>query len=276
MEGESVDYYPSSTGNFNSILAINQADDSNQNFDYATDCDLFDAPIRYSYLQIYPFRHFDLGAEKPCDDSPINLGPSEFTVSRGNAKVQLCGQREIFEAQHVLRPRAACWDRDNCKEVKTPAAFQSENGWNCQGLAPHGQAYTNSNGEHQGACQGEGQPRIGRQNWIQMPQNKTYGELSGDDSNSVDILNPDWRSPDRHSALKVEGKAVNTADSFLVNAGLQTGVTTMRNNHLDGPVFSSFNSEEAEVGQYNDHENVSFEFECDGNSYTSLTDDSME
>eukprot|EP00343_Euplotes_focardii_P000737 CAMPEP_0205799908 /NCGR_PEP_ID=MMETSP0205-20121125/1388_1 /ASSEMBLY_ACC=CAM_ASM_000278 /TAXON_ID=36767 /ORGANISM="Euplotes focardii, Strain TN1" /LENGTH=162 /DNA_ID=CAMNT_0053062109 /DNA_START=242 /DNA_END=731 /DNA_ORIENTATION=- len=135
--------------------------------------------------------------------------------------------------------------------------------------------YTNNEEAYRILLQEGTQPEFIPQDWIQDRQPQANGELFGD-KDLVELQNQDWRTPDNTSVVKIEEKAVNAADHFFEASRQQTGFVSMRDDHLDCPVFSNITPEEAEVGQYVGHFNTSQEFDCDGNSYTSLTDNSME
>lgn len=142
-------------------------------------------------------------------------------------------------------------------------------------MTPAGGAYTNYGQAYADNLPDDEEPSIIPQDWILDRQPQTNGELPGD-KDLVDTLNQDSMASDESSAVRFERKAVNTADRFLDVDRHQTGYTNLRNDHLDGPVFSNVTSDEVEVGQYVGHFDTSTEFECDRNNYTSLTDSSME
>lgn len=110
---------------------------------------------------------------------------------------------------------------------------------------------------------------------MQNEHPKEKDDISGGERNLVGTSNQDWKLPD-HSMVTVERKAVNTAGNLFGTVSQQTGLSIVREDQLDGPVFSTLTIDEDEVGQYADYSASSGEFECDRDSFTSLTDNSME
>lgn len=187
------------------------------------------------------------------------------------------GQRSLLETQNILRPRALFSNdlrpsRDQINEF----AFESENGKNCKGATLDGGAYTNPG---QAYTIGGDQTRagLGGHGWTQNQGFSTSGEVSAGAYNPAQILSQEWmQDKEMNEVTAAGGKAVNTAEQVLEPARPENGLALMRGAHLDGPVFPVAVTEEADAGQMADWYNASSEFECDGNSFTSLTHNSME
>ncbi|CAI2370555.1 unnamed protein product [Moneuplotes crassus] len=262
---EAIDFSPSQNETFASILGFAQdRDQAGEYTDYNGE-ELFSTPIR----------HMNIGDEDSDDDIPVNLGTSCINLN-GDHNLPNMSQRDLLGELNILRPRNAqgqfkshmdCQMRDDQDE--------SEFGKNFQLSAPAGGAHTGYDEAYKIICSDAIPTRIPGQNWIQEEQPQMNEVMTGD-RDLVDIYSQDWRSPENISVVKIEEKAATAADRFLDTARQQTGLSTMRDDHLDGPVFSNFTSEEDEVGQYVDYSVSSDEFECDGNCYTSLTDNSRE
>ena len=233
--------------------------------------------LLYSKFKINLYsRPLNIGPQEDEDDAPVNLGSSCVDFRQPGPFNTPNGQRQLLQTCNVLRPRAFTRDNKNydAKQIRD-GQFESEFGKNYQDMAPAGGAYTQYREIYANPLPDGIQTYDRPQDWIHGRQPHTNGELSGD-GDLVDFVGQSCRAPDTSSAVTFEGKAANAADRFLDMARHQNGLSTVRDDHLDGPVFSNITSEEVEVGQFVGHFHTSDEFECDGNNYTSLTDSSMD
>lgn len=279
MEGETVDYSARENAAFTSILQYNQ--DRNQSGEYI-DYDaqeLFSDSLRY-FININLFRPLNIDQDETDEEAPVSLGTSCFMLNSYNDQVPTLSQGELLKEHNLLRPKGSQgWSNGSQMDCQMDCQLdypmtdihESEFGKNFQLSAPAGGAYPGYGFISPDATQ----PRMPAQVRIQGEQPHMNEVMTGD-RDLVDTGSQNWRSPDNTSVVKIEEKAAIAADRFLDTARHQTGLSAVRDDHLDGPVFSILTSDEDEVGQYNDYSVSSDEFECDGNSSTSLTGNSRE
>lgn len=273
MEGEAVDSFPYSQEAYTSILEYNQ--DRIQSGDYSDGRaqELFNTSLRYAiFTQNY--RPLNVGDEDSDDDAPVSLGTSCVVAEELNQKIPALSQRDLLCEHNVLRPRSPQgWSNNQMDCSMHYGQAEPEFGRNFQLSAPAGGAYAGY-GEAYNIIPDAIEPRIPGRNWEQADRAQANEVMTGD--RKIAGESQHWRSPDNVSVVKIEEKAATAADRFLGANRHQAGFTSVRDDHLDGPVFSNFTSEEDEVGHFVDYSDSSVEFECDGNSSTSLTVDSRE
>jgi hypothetical protein len=185
-------------------------------------------------------------------------------------------QRSLIQTQNLLRPKAITNNQlflggGQADEV----TFKSEIGKNAGYMRPAGDVHQNVGGEYTtrpGRVPADGYCPA----WIENPQYNTFGEVSGADDNLVEITKQDWIVPDTEDVTMFGEKAANAADHFLESARPENGLSTKRGAHLDGPVLKNVATAEADAGQMSDCYDASSGFGCDGNNFTSLTQNSME
>lgn len=185
-------------------------------------------------------------------------------------------QRSLIQTQNLLRPSAITNNNVYLGGRQADEfAFKSEIGKNAVYAGPGGDVYQNVGGEFttrpgqvlaDGYCQA----------WIENPQYNPIGEVSGADDNLVEVIRQDWIVPDTEDVAMFEEKAANAADHFLESVRPENGLSTKRGAHLDGPVSKNVDTDEADAGQMADCYDASSGFGCDGNIFTSLTQNSME
>lgn len=275
METETVDSYPRNPNAYKSILAYHE--EGAQSGAYYNDYeeDLFATTIEYDYYN-NTFRPLNLGCQDYTDLSPINLGPSFFGMYRNSGKDVFGEQRSLLATHNLLRPSSITNNQFRPTSINNDNAFESENGKNLQSAPADERVLTNL-GHAYTATPGKSHGELGGECWTQNTAFTMTGGLSGPSRNPNEVLCQDWiHDGETNTVGMLVGKAVNTADHVHKPARPENGLSTMRGDHLDGPVLPSISTEEAHAGQMADCYNASIEFECDGNSYISFTDDSME
>ncbi|CAI2371046.1 unnamed protein product [Moneuplotes crassus] len=265
MEEGNTDFSPYSNGAFTSILGYSQ--DMTQSGEYSD--------VKLNELFTTSLRPFDIGPEDH-DDLPVSLGTSCIEIGEEDKPISTQSQRDLLRKNNLLRPmHTQGWSKNQLDCQMRGNQEESEFGTQFHISAPAGGACPGSYVSDKVRLPGAIPTQIPAQNWIQEEEPHANEVMTGD-RDLVDIYSQDWRSPDNISVVKIEEKAATAAGRFLDTAGQQTGLSTVRDDHLDSPVFSNFTSEEDEVGQFVDHNVSSDEFECDGNCYTSITGNSRE
>jgi hypothetical protein len=217
------------------------------------------------------FRPLNSESQQLDDSTPINLGASSLGLHKADQQLDMWNQKSTLEEYGILRPKLATtpfgFGAGECDNY----AMQSENGKNCDHATwnlPSGsyRAFENSE-EHVGQ-------QDGLNTWVHDQEHVSFG--NEDETEHAQTIDLNHHKRDSMTEVKYEGNAVNTADNFSKFSRLQNGHLNKRSIHLDDPISSHSTPVEADAGQMAYSNSASPGYECDGNSFISLTRNSKQ